>query len=86
MAGVFYASGRGCDVDMSKALECWRAAVTQQPWIRYELPPDAQKEMPFTNLMWNIGVRESENAIGNAYRDGEGVDENLQTAAEVGPQ
>jgi hypothetical protein len=31
-------------------------------------------------------VRESENSIGNAYRDGRGVDKNLQTAAEVGPQ
>ena len=85
MSGDFYAAGKGGAIDFAKALDCWRAAVTKKPWMRFEVPPVALEALPtgFANLMSNIGVRESENAIGNSYRGGRGVDKHQQTAAQV---
>ncbi|KAI9140323.1 hypothetical protein BKA69DRAFT_1039356 [Paraphysoderma sedebokerense] len=63
--GVLYSTGIGVSVkDMDVALELWLKAADLTPTV--EVMPGL--ELP------NVGVAESENALGVAYRDGSGVD------------
>jgi len=61
--GQYYLHGDVVPLDNTRALECFREAVQQTPFYRVE-----------GRLEENIGVRESFLALGNAYRDGSGVD------------
>ena len=66
-----YGKGLGVPAtDYIKMLDYYRKAASQKPFYRIN------REL----LLPNLGVAEAENGLGNAYRDGKGVDIDLQKA------
>ena len=68
--GQYFLHGDVVPRDFARAIECFRKAAKQECWYRIES----------ALLLPNIGVRESYLALGNAYRDGSGVDVDLDAA------
>jgi TPR repeat protein len=61
-----YDKGIGVDaVNYVKMLECYQKAAAQKPFYKF---------VNKNTFLPNIGVIEAENALGNTFRDGRGVD------------
>jgi TPR repeat protein len=59
---IHYLGKAGLPSDPQKALQCWKKAISNKPYYQQH-----------NETIRRRGVAESENAIGNAYRDGKGV-------------